>query len=112
VGHEALLEQHDATLQRLIIRLPQEPEDREIQVWRDMVLTLDDYLVTRILEMVVHIDDLAVSLEIEPPAIPQRAIDLTIATLVDVARHKHGDQAVLRAMTRRERDTLNALRVF
>jgi Mycothiol maleylpyruvate isomerase N-terminal domain len=111
-GHDDLIEKHDACIQRLVLRLPQESDDRKVRVWKDMALVLDDYLITRILEMVVHIDDLAVSVNVEPPAIPQRATDLTIATLIDIARLKHGDQAVVRALTRRERDTINALRVF
>jgi hypothetical protein len=35
-----------------------------------------------------------------------------ISTLVQIARLRHGDMAVLRALTRRERDLVQALRVF
>jgi hypothetical protein len=111
-GHQALVTEHADSIQRLVLRLPQESAGRKVRVWKDFVLTLDDYLITRILEMVVHVDDLAVSLGLETPALPQRATDLTIATLVDIARLKHGDQAVMRALARRERDPINALRVF
>ena len=111
-GYHSLVEEHDACIQRLVIRLPQESNDRKVRVWKDMAFVLDDYLITRILEMVVHIDDLSVSIDVDPPAIPQRATDLTIAALIDIARLKHGDQAVVRALTRRERDTINALRVL
>ncbi len=39
-------------------------------------------------------------------------MDLAIEALVDVARVRHGDLAVLRALTRRERDSSEALRVL
>ena len=35
-----------------------------------------------------------------------------ITTLVEVARLRHGDAAVVRALSRRERDTAEALRVI
>jgi hypothetical protein len=43
---------------------------------------------------------------------PARAFDLALRTLVDVARARHGDPAVLIAMARRERDDVDALRAF
>jgi hypothetical protein len=61
---------------------------------------------------VVHADDLAVSVGTDLPTLPPAALQIAISTLVDVARQRHGDLAVLRALSRRERDTLGALRVF
>ena len=61
---------------------------------------------------VVHADDLAVSLEVAPPPLPAAAFGSAITTLIEVARICHGDAAVLRALTRRERDTVAALRVL
>ncbi|MFA5884848.1 MAG: hypothetical protein WDA60_13420 [Acidimicrobiia bacterium] len=40
------------------------------------------------------------------------AATLVIHCLVDTARRRHGDLAVVRALTRRERDVHDALRVF
>jgi len=96
----------------LIGRLEREPSDRLVQVYGDLVLTLDDYLVTRLIELVVHADDLAASLGVDPPALPPEATGLVVATLVEVARIRHGDGAVVRALTRRERDSVEALRVL
>jgi len=93
-------------------RLAAEPAGRSVQVYGDLVLALDDYLITRLVELVVHADDLAASLGVAPPPMPTAATGLAIATLVEVARVHHGDAAVLRALTRRERDTVEALRVF
>ena len=83
-----------------------------MQVYGDLVLILDDYLVTRLIELVVHGDDLAASLAVTPPPLNAPATGLVIATLVEVARIRHGDPAVLRALTRRERDVVGALRVI
>lgn len=99
------------TVIRLRARLAAEPAQRRVKVYGDLVLTLDEYLVTRLIELVVHADDLAVSLGAELPPLPPAALELVIATLVEVARIRHGDVAVLRALSRRERDTVEALRV-
>jgi hypothetical protein len=97
---------------RLRARLTAEPAGRVVQVFGDLVLTLDDYLVTRLIELVVHVDDLAVSLDVQPPPLPAAATGLVIGTLVEVARIRHGDTAVVRALARRERDPAGALRVI
>ena len=99
------------TAARLSSRLDQEPDERLVQVYGGHVLTLDDYLVTRLVELVVHADDLAISLAEAPPELPGAAA-VVIATLVAVARLRHGDTAVVRALTRRERDTVGALQVI
>ncbi|MEW6475529.1 MAG: maleylpyruvate isomerase N-terminal domain-containing protein [Actinomycetota bacterium] len=99
------------TTARLQARLAAERPDRLVKVYGDLVLTLDQYLVTRLIELVVHADDLAVSLAVEPPPLPPAATGIVIGTLVEVARIRHGDVAVLRALSRRERDTVEALRV-
>jgi len=101
-----------ATADRLAARLEAEPPGRLVQVFGDLVLTLDEYLVTRLIELVVHADDLAVSLGVAAPPLPPAATGLVIATLVEVGRIRHGDTAVVRALTRRERDTAGALRVL
>jgi hypothetical protein len=97
---------------RLIRRLEAEPPDRLVSVLADLVLTLDEYLVTRLIEFVVHTDDLAVSLGVPPPDLNRAATGLVVGTLVEVARIRHGDAAVIRSLARRERDTVNALRVL
>ncbi|MGH2754699.1 MAG: maleylpyruvate isomerase N-terminal domain-containing protein [Actinomycetota bacterium] len=111
-GYRALLEQHADELNHLRLRLPGEPEDRRVQVFKDLVLLLDDYLATRAVELTVHIDDLAVSVGLPTPELPPVTAELAIGTLVDVARLRHGDLSVLRALARRERDDIEALRVL
>lgn len=96
----------------LITRLDQEPADRLVQVFGGVVLTLDEYLATRLVELVVHADDLAVSLDVAPALLSPAVTGLVITTLVEVARLRHGDAAVVRALCRRERDSAEALRVI
>ena len=101
-----------AMVARLRARLTAEPTGRLVQVFGGLALTLDDYVVTRLVELVVHADDLAASLGVDPPPLPGAATGLVVSTLVEVARIRHGDIAVVRALARRERDALGALRVI
>lgn len=104
-GHEALLGEIDLALRRLADDLEGAPIDFVIEVLGGLRIRLDDYLVTRIVELAVHIDDLAVSIDVDRPDVDERAMRVAIASLVDMARRKHGDIAVLRALARRERDS-------
>jgi hypothetical protein len=98
-------------LERLLARLPAEPPERCVRVIGERVLRLDDYLATRVVELCLHADDLAAGLGIDLK-LPEEATGLAIETLLAVARSRHGDLAVLRALARRERDEVEALRVI
>jgi Mycothiol maleylpyruvate isomerase N-terminal domain len=111
-GPEAVATEATALVDRLRRRLAAEPPERLVSVYGDLVLRLDDYLVTRLVELVLHVEDLCVSVDAPAPAVPAAATSAAIATLVEVARLRHGDAAVLRAMARRERDAAEALRVL
>lgn len=110
-GPQALLTRFEGALEHLS-RLDSEPEERLVQVFGGIVMRLDDYLVTRICEILIHADDLALSLDVGPPDFPQAAWDLALEHLLAVARLSRGDRAVLMAFSRRERDPDEALRVF
>ncbi len=111
-GYAAVRDRSYELLERLSTRLAEERPDRKVRAYKDFVLTIDDYLVTRLIELTVHVDDLALSVGAPPPELPREATELAIDTLVEAARLKHGDLAVLRALTRRERDQVQALRVL
>jgi hypothetical protein len=64
---------------------------------------LDDFLLTRTIEIAVHNDDLAVSVGVPAPALPAYALDLVLPTLVQVAARRHGGTALLRVLSRAER---------
>ncbi len=111
-GYDALIARLEQAQGELQERLAKEPEQRLVRVFKDLVLSLDDYLVTRIIEIVVHTDDLAVSVGIQTPGFETTTLEIVIDNLVDIARLRHGDRAVLQALARRERDEVDALRVF
>ena len=92
-------------------RLRDEPAEHRIPAL-GRVLLLDEYLKTRLVEMVFHLDDLARSLELPTPELPPEASRIAIQVLVDTARVRHGDRAVLNALARRELDKVDALRVL
>lgn len=81
-------------------RLTDEPEDHLISVYGENVMTLDDYLETRIVEQVVHLDDLSRSVRGEPFAITPAAEELVIACGADIGRRRFGGTAVVRALFR------------
>jgi hypothetical protein len=71
-----------------------------IPLWGPWSLLLDDMLVTRMMELAVHCDDLAVSVGIAPPALPQNAVHAVIDLLSRLAVRRHGAVNVLRALSR------------
>lgn len=74
---------------------------------------LSEYLPTRILEAIVHGDDVVSSvpgLQVADP--PAAAVDVVMAVCTELARARVGDLESLRAFTRAERALPDALRVF
>lgn len=102
-GPDDLADRFDAVCAQLAPRLRKAGGDQSIEVVGGLVLRLDDYLVTRLVEFAVHLDDLAVSLDLPTPALPDQAADLVVTTLARIARVRHGTVPVLRALSRRER---------
>lgn len=97
-------------LDHLRRRLPDERADHRIPTG-DRGLLLDEYLRTRIVELVLHVGDLCRSLDIPVPAMPE-ATRIAIGVLLDTALIRHGATGVLHALARRELDTMDALRVL
>lgn len=85
--------------------LPGLPPDRLVWLaWAGWNLTLEDYLSTRLLEIVVHTDDLAFSVDTSSgPGLPAAATDATLTLLTRLAVRRHGVTPVLRALSRQER---------
>jgi len=84
--------------------LPEQPEDRVVHLpWSGWALTLDDFLLTRMVELVVHSDDLAASVGVETPALPDDVIEPVVELLARLAVHRHGATAVIRTLSRAER---------
>lgn len=111
-GPAGVIERWDAAIGRLAARLPDEPRDRVLPALGGRLVLLEEYLITRLVEMLVHTDDLAASVGLEPPSFPEQANSAVIDCLVEVARRRHGSAAVITALSRRERDSIHALRVL
>ena len=100
-GQREVSETLRARLDALGPRLASEPADRIVGVASGVaVMQLDRYLETRIVEQVVHLDDLARSLGREPWAVPPDALNLVLHIGIDVARLRNGPTAILRALYR------------
>ncbi|WP_101785938.1 maleylpyruvate isomerase N-terminal domain-containing protein [Nonomuraea indica] len=91
-------------LERQRVALPAEPAGRVVHLassgWS---LRLDDFLLTRVMELVVHSDDLAASVGVDTPELPSAVIDPVVELLARLAVHRHGATAVIRALSRTER---------
>jgi hypothetical protein len=111
-GVDALVARIDAALERTERRLATEPADRTVSSFGGKASLLDEYLVTRIVELAVHADDLAVSIAVDAPDLSPTAWACALGCLFQIARERHGDASVLRALARRERDSVEALRVL
>ena len=71
--------------------------------WQGWALTAHDFVVTRLMEMVVHADDLAASVDLPTPEFPPEAVRLVLGLLTGVAVERHGQAAVVRALSRPQR---------
>lgn len=71
--------------------------------WQGWALTAHDLVVTRLMEMVVHSDDLAASIDQPTPEFPDEAVRLVLDLLSQVAVARHGQAAVVRTLSRPQR---------
>ncbi len=103
-GAAALADQVDHTVDDLRAVLPAEPADRLVHIpWGPWSLSLDDFMVTRMMEIVVHTDDLAVSVGVATPPVPLPVLEPVVDLLWRLAARRHGPVALLRALSRAER---------
>lgn len=70
--------------------------------WQGWALPRDHFLLTRMLEIVVHADDLALSIGVPTPQFPEVVFAPVRDLLVRLAVHRHGQSAVISALTRSE----------
>lgn len=113
-GAESVSERFAELVPRLRHRLAGQPVDRLVPVLRvrDGVTSLDTYVRTRVVELVVHSDDLATSVGLPEVSIPPAAAEVVIDVCVDLVRTRSGDLEVIRAFTRAERSQADVLRAL
>jgi mycothiol maleylpyruvate isomerase-like protein len=103
-GPAAVAGQVEAAVRELAGRLATEPGDRVVRPpagpW---ALRLDDFLVTRMMEIAVHSDDLAYSVGIPTPELPSEVMHPVLELLTRLAVRRHGPVPVLRSLSRAER---------
>jgi hypothetical protein len=113
-GWESNRDKFLGLVERLTARLEGESATRllDLRPTAPLVVRLGDFLRTRVLELVVHGDDLAVSAGLDAPPLPEGAAAVAIDVMLAVARAAHGDLAVVRALARRERASAAVFPVF
>lgn len=100
---EELAARYDAAVLAVASRLDGLSADRPVLVFDRWLLPLDQCLLTRLLEVVVHADDLAVSIGVPTPTFADDVVDAVTITLARIAVGRRGALPVLRALSRRER---------
>ena len=96
----------------LRIRLAEEPSDRLVAALGGRMLYLDDFCRTRLIEVLVHLDDLAASVGLPRPDTSEEGTAIVIDILIGIARMLHGDWAVVHALARDERRAIDVFPVF
>lgn len=106
-GHGALVSSFEGALADLRLAfgttLPEGLPPGIRMPWWEWTLSFEDFLTTRVMEMVVHADDLAVSIDAAPPQLPEPVLGPVLALLVGVSLRRHGQAALIRSLARSER---------
>ncbi|MEE1927148.1 maleylpyruvate isomerase N-terminal domain-containing protein [Streptomyces sp. TRM 70351] len=103
-GPQVLAARLDAAVAELGPALAAAPRRAvRIPLWGAWSLELEDLLVTRMMELAVHADDLAVSVGLTAPPLAPGAADTVVTLLARLSVRRHGATGVLRALSRAER---------
>ena len=104
-GHERTIARFHQSIAALRNRLAGESGDRILDMRPTLpwAITLADRIRLQVWDLVVHVDDLAVSLGRSGAEAPTGASTVAIDAMLEAARSQRGDRAVIRALSRRER---------
>lgn len=103
-GPAAVVAQLEAAIEKLTDILPaMANRPVRLPLWGPWSLLVDDYLLTRMMELTVHSDDLAVSVSVPTPELPPTVTEPVLALLTALSVRRHGPTSVLRALSRSER---------
>ena len=101
LGREGVLSRVNEHLGSLEAEIGRLPGSYLITIIGGKVMTLSDYLATRVVEQAVHLDDLARSVGHETWALPEGHEALAIDVAVEMACRLHGPTATVRGLYRR-----------
>jgi hypothetical protein len=85
-----------------LLAAPRDPDTVTIP-WQGWALATDDFITTRLMELVVHGDDLASSVGLATPTYPEAALTPVFGLLTGVSARRHGATALIRALSRPQR---------
>lgn len=105
-GHAAVLGAAQESLDQLpeLLGLPRVPDVIHIP-WQGWSLPTSDFCATRMMELVVHGDDLASSVGLPTPEHEPTVVAAVLGLLADVSWGRHGQVALVRALSRPQRST-------
>ena len=112
IGAQALAAKCTQLAKDLRARLDREPTDRLVAALGGRLLSLDDFCRTRLIEVLLHLDDLAASVGVQRPSTDPEGAAIVVDILMSIARNNHGDWAVLHALARQERSKIAVFPVF
>lgn len=104
-GHDALTARLVAELARLRSNLASSTDDRTVGVFGGAAMSLDEYLVTRLVEQVVHLDDLARTVAVSFDG-DSRAEALVLRCGNEIGLLRFGTRAMIRALYRGQVEAL------
>lgn len=113
-GQSAVVERGRANLEQLKWMLPAAAPDKRVYLPRQppMCGSLAMMVANRTVELLAHMDDLAVSVDLPTPPITPGAGTMAFTVLTSVARKMNTDVELLRAMTRVERARADSARAL
>lgn len=105
IGHRQTSEKATALARTMAERLTAEPEDRLVAALGSRMLTLDDFCRTRLIEILLHMDDLAVSIGRVRPETDPEGLAIVTDIVIGIARGNRGPWELVYGLTRDERTT-------
>ena len=104
LGRDAVLARAIADREAALEQLAAQPEDRVVLIpWQGWSLSLADFVTTRLMEVVVHGEDVAASVGFVLPRLPDEVLTPVLGLLTGLAVTRHGQGAVVSALSRTER---------
>jgi Mycothiol maleylpyruvate isomerase N-terminal domain len=113
-GPDAVLMQKRAALEQLKWTLPAQDPDKHVFLPRQppMAGLLAMMVSNRTIELIAHMDDVAVSVGLPTPPIDPRAAAMALSVLISLARKLNGDLPLILAMSRQERANFESVRAL